>query len=54
MDMVRCMQKLKQLLKEFWAEVVATAVYILNRYPTKSVRDKLGVEGDHQFTILEF
>jgi len=26
--------------KEFWAEAVATAVYILNRCPTKSVQEK--------------
>ena len=40
MDMVRCMLKAKQMSKEFWAEPVATAVYILNRCPTKSVQDK--------------
>ena len=40
MDMVRCMLKAKQMPREFWAEAVATAVYILNRCPTKSVRDK--------------
>ncbi|XP_072054397.1 uncharacterized protein [Arachis hypogaea] len=40
MDMVRCMLKSKQMPKEFWAEAVATAVHILNRCPTKSVRDK--------------
>ena len=38
--MVRCMLKFKQLLKEFWAKPVATAVYILNRCPTRNVRDK--------------
>ncbi|CAJ2639943.1 unnamed protein product [Trifolium pratense] len=40
MDMVRCMLKAKQIPKEFWAEAVATAVYILNRCPRKSVREK--------------
>ncbi|KAL4343519.1 hypothetical protein AHAS_Ahas11G0086500 [Arachis hypogaea] len=40
MDMVRCMLKSKQMPKEFWAKAVATAVHILNRCPTKSVRDK--------------
>ncbi|XLT27854.1 hypothetical protein HN873_059146, partial [Arachis hypogaea] len=40
MDMVRCMLKSKQMPKEFWAEAVATAVHILNKCPTKSVRDK--------------
>ncbi|KAL4388518.1 hypothetical protein GQ457_09G024580 [Hibiscus cannabinus] len=40
MDMVRCMLKAKQMPREFWAEAVSTAVYILNRCPTKSVCDK--------------
>ena len=44
MDMVRCMLKFKQLPKEFWAEAVATAVYILNRCPTRNVRDKTSEE----------
>ena len=38
--MVRCMLKAKQLPKEFWANVVACVVYILNKCPTKSVCDK--------------
>lgn len=40
LDMVRCMLKSKNLPKSFWAEAVACAVYVLNRCPTKSVRDK--------------
>nr|KYP46330.1 Retrovirus-related Pol polyprotein from transposon TNT 1-94 [Cajanus cajan] len=40
MDMVRCMLKAKQMPREFWAEAVSTAVYILYRCPTKSVCDK--------------
>ncbi|KAI4357505.1 hypothetical protein L6164_001448 [Bauhinia variegata] len=40
MDMVRCMLRSKQLPKEFWAEAVVCAVYILNRCPTKSLNDK--------------
>lgn len=40
MDMVGCTLKAKQIPKVFWAEAVATAVYILNRFPTKSVKEK--------------
>nr|KYP39875.1 Retrovirus-related Pol polyprotein from transposon TNT 1-94 [Cajanus cajan] len=40
MDMVRCLLKAKQMPREFWAEAVSTAVYILIRCPTKSVCDK--------------
>ena len=40
MDMVRSMLHCKKLPKSFWAEAVACAVYILNRCPIKSVRDK--------------
>jgi len=38
--MVRCMLNAKQVLREFWAEAIAIAVYILNRCTTKSIRDK--------------
>lgn len=41
MDMVRCMLKAKKMPKEFWAEAVATVVYILNRCLTNSIRDKM-------------
>jgi len=58
MDMVRCMLKAKQMPKEFWAEAVATVVYILNRCPTKSVQDKTPeearVEGGPQSGTSEF
>lgn len=37
MDMVRCMQKLKNLSNEFWAEAISCVVYVLNRCPTRSV-----------------
>ena len=30
--------------KEFWVEAIATAVYILNRSPTRSVYDKTSEE----------
>ena len=39
LDMARSMIKGKDLPREFWAEAVATAVYLLNRCPTKSVRN---------------
>ena len=44
MDIVRYMLKAKKMPKKFWAEVVATIVYTLNRCPTKSVHDKMPKE----------
>lgn len=38
LNMARSMLKGKMLPKEFWAEAVSTAVYLLNRCPTKNVR----------------
>ena len=38
--MVRCMIKSKQLPWEFCEEVVAYAIYILNKCLTKSIHDK--------------
>ena len=40
LDMARSMLKSKRLPKEFWAEVVACAVYLSNRSPTRSVWGK--------------
>ena len=40
LDMVRSMLKSKNLLKEFWAEAVDCAVYLLNRCPTRSLENK--------------
>ncbi|MCF8701902.1 DDE-type integrase/transposase/recombinase, partial [Corynebacterium sp. MC-10] len=40
LDMARSMLKSKNLPKEFWAEAVACAVYLLNRSPTRSVWGK--------------
>eukprot|EP01018_Ginkgo_biloba_P037286 Gb_00434 [translate_table: standard] len=37
-EMARSMMKAKSLPNSFWAEVVATLVYLLNRCPTKSVK----------------
>ncbi|WVZ02011.1 hypothetical protein V8G54_022817 [Vigna mungo] len=39
LDMVRCMIKGKGLPKFIWCEAVATAIYILNRCPTKALSD---------------
>jgi hypothetical protein len=38
-EMARSMLKTKQLGNEFWAEAVHTAVYTLNRCPTRVVLD---------------
>ena len=40
LDVARSMLKSKKLLKEFWVEVVACAVYLSNRSPTRSVWGK--------------
>ena len=39
MEMARSMLKGKNLPNEYWVEVVSCYVYILNRSPTKIVRD---------------
>lgn len=44
MEMARSMLKEKGLPNTFWAEVVYTAVYLLNRCPTKAVWDKTPIE----------
>nr|KYP60991.1 Retrovirus-related Pol polyprotein from transposon TNT 1-94 [Cajanus cajan] len=44
MEMARSMLKEKGLPNTFWAEAVYTAVYLLNRCPTKAVRDKTPIE----------
>ena len=38
--MARSMLKSKGMPKEFWVKVVATAVYLSNRFPTRSVWGK--------------
>ena len=40
LDMVRSMLKSKDMLKEFWAEVVQYAVYVQNRYPHSKLENK--------------
>ncbi|GAU33426.1 hypothetical protein TSUD_380620 [Trifolium subterraneum] len=44
LDMARSMVKQKGLPHRFWAEAVSTAVYILNRSPTKKLIDKVPEE----------
>jgi len=44
MEMARSMLKEKGMPNTFWAEAVYTAVYILNRCPTKAVQDKTPIE----------
>lgn len=44
MEMVRCRLHEKGLPKEFWAEAVNTAVFLLNRLPTKAVKGKTSTE----------
>jgi transposase InsO family protein len=39
-EMARCLLKSMDVPSLFWGEAVKTAVYILNRSPTKSVRGK--------------
>ena len=38
--MARCMLKAKNMPKEFWAETISCAIYLSNRSPTRSVKDK--------------
>ena len=42
--MARCMLKQKNLPKSLWGEVVSTAIYILNRCPTKQLKNKVPEE----------
>lgn len=44
MEMARSMLYEKGLPKTFWAEAVYTAVYLLNRCPTKAVQNKTPIE----------
>ncbi|PNX79108.1 copia-type polyprotein, partial [Trifolium pratense] len=46
-EMARSMLKGKGLPNNFWAEAVSSAVYILNRSPTKAVRDRTPFEAWH-------
>ena len=44
MEMVRSMLKAKHLPNEYWEEEENCAVYILNRFPTKAVMNKVPEE----------
>jgi len=44
MNLVRSMLKEKELPNFLWAEVVSTAVYIINRSPTKALVDQTPLE----------
>ena len=41
MNMARSMMKEKHLSNEHWGDAVTCSVYILNRSPTKSVKDRV-------------
>ncbi|XAR65337.1 RNA-directed DNA polymerase [Bertholletia excelsa] len=47
-EMARSMMIGKGLPKRFWAEAVHTAIYILNRCPTKAVRNRTPYEAWHK------
>ena len=43
-EMERKMMKTKGLPTEYWGEVVATAIYLINKCPTESFCDKIPLE----------
>ncbi|MCW6190116.1 hypothetical protein [Klebsiella pneumoniae] len=43
-EISRSMMKEKGLLNEYWGEVVATTIYLINRCPIKSVSEKISLE----------
>ena len=45
LDMTHAMLKNKNLPKVFWGEAISTAIYLLNRAPTKSLESKTPYEG---------
>lgn len=40
-NMVRSMLKCGNLSNEYWVEAVACAIYVINRFPTKSVMKRV-------------
>lgn len=46
-EMARCMMKAMQVPSNFWGEAVCTAVYVLNRAPTKALMDLTPFEAWH-------
>ena len=57
MEMARCMLFEKKLPKKLWAEVANTSVYLLNRLPTKGLKEKphlqFGMAANLQCSISE-
>ena len=51
-EMVRTMINEKGLTKYFWAEAVHTGVYILNRCPSKALKDKTPLEAWSGLNLL--
>ena len=45
--MARSMMKAKSMPAKFWGEAVTTAVFILNRAPTKALKGKMPFEAWH-------
>jgi hypothetical protein len=41
MNKARSMIKYKNMSNDFWVEAIAFSIYILNTYPTKSVKGKV-------------
>ena len=39
MEMARCLLKRKKLSSKFWAEAVSCAVYLINRSPTRNLKN---------------
>ncbi|KAL0294286.1 UNVERIFIED_CONTAM: hypothetical protein Sradi_6894800 [Sesamum radiatum] len=53
MEMARSMLQEKHLPKAFWAEAVYTAVYLLNRCPTKAVQNMTPIEVERKETFSQ-
>lgn len=49
MEMARCLMFEKNLPREYWAEAADTAVFLLNRLPTKAVAEKTPYEVWYDF-----
>jgi hypothetical protein len=45
--MARSMLKAKGMPAEFWGEAVSTAVFVLNRCPTKALKGQMSFEAWH-------
>ena len=44
LEMTRCLLHEKDLPKKFWAKTASTAVYFLNRLPTKALKKQTPFE----------